>query len=48
MKRLAVWVATLALTALMFGCGGETNDNKANTNSSSTNVNRNTNTNAAR
>lgn len=46
MKRLAVWVATLALTALMFGCGGETNDNKANTNSSSTNVNRNTNTNA--
>lgn len=45
MKRLATLVASLALAALMFGCGGDTSTNNATTNSYNT-TNKNTNTNA--
>jgi len=46
MKRLAALGASLALAALMFGCGGDTTTNNTATNSSNTSVNRNYNVNA--
>jgi hypothetical protein len=46
MKRFSLLIASLALAALMFGCGGDTTDNKTNTNTSNVTVNRNNNANA--
>jgi osmotically-inducible protein OsmY len=46
MKRFLPLIASLALAALMFGCGGDTTDNKTNTNTSNVTVNHNNNTNA--
>jgi hypothetical protein len=46
MKRFSLLTASLALAALMFGCGGDTTDNKTNTNTSNVTVNHNTNANA--
>jgi hypothetical protein len=46
MKRLSLLIASLSLAALMFGCGGDTTDNKTNTNTSNVTVNRNNNTNS--
>lgn len=46
MKRFSSLIAGLALAALTFGCGGDTNDNKTNTNTSNVTTNRNNNSNA--
>jgi hypothetical protein len=43
MKRFLSLIASLALAALMFGCGGDTTDNKTNTNTSNITVNHNNN-----